>query len=210
MEKSLAKLIHGYKAFRSKYALGDHAVMHHLASDGQHPEIMIVGCCDSRVDPALILQCDPGDLFVVRNIANIIPPYIVNNNGYHDTAAALEFGITHLKIKHLIILGHSQCGGIHALVNDKELSQNEFISQWVSLIKKPEAHFDHIDNFAKLGLSHSYHNCLTFPWIKQLVDNNLLAIHQWFFNIDEAEVLVYSHTHGKFIKLDEINIKENI
>ena len=83
--------------------------MRHLALRGQNPETMVVACCDSRVDPSLILQCDPGDLFVARNVANIIPPYECDEK-HHGTSAALEFGICYLHVKHLIIFGHSQCG----------------------------------------------------------------------------------------------------
>ena len=110
MKKSFKKIIQGYRAFRKKYATGHNSVMRHLAN-GQNPEIMVVACCDSRVDPALILQCDPGDLFIVRNVANIVPPYEADER-HHGTSAALEFGICYLKVKHLIILGHSQCSGI--------------------------------------------------------------------------------------------------
>ncbi len=109
MQKSFTKMLRGYQLFRKKYALGDNSVMQYLSNYGQQPQIMVVSCCDSRVDPALILQCDPGDLFVVRNVANIIPPY-EKDEAHHGTSAALEFGVCLLKVKHLILLGHSQCG----------------------------------------------------------------------------------------------------
>src|SRR3990167_777574 len=130
MEKSFRKIIQGYLNFRRKYVTGDNSIMQHLADHGQQPEVMIIACCDSRVDPALILQCEPGELFVVRNVANIVPPY-EPDNGYHGTSAALEFGICYLQVKHLIILGHSQCGGIEALKNKSKLKQNDFITNWV-------------------------------------------------------------------------------
>src|SRR5579863_9197421 len=104
--------------------------MQYLSNYGQKPEVMVVACCDSRVDPALILQCDPGDLFVVRNVANIIPPY-ENDEAHHGTSAALEFGISVLHVKHLILLGHSQCGGIQALLKTNGEPQNDFINNWV-------------------------------------------------------------------------------
>ena len=97
-------MIEGYQAFREKYAHGDNSVMRSLANEGQQPEVMIVSCCDSRVDPALILQCEPGDLFIVRNVANIVPPY-EKDEAHHGTSAALEFGICYLNVKHLIIVG---------------------------------------------------------------------------------------------------------
>ncbi|MCD6048336.1 MAG: carbonate dehydratase [Gammaproteobacteria bacterium] len=191
MEKSFKKIIHGYFTFREKYATGDHSVMQHLAHDGQKPEIMVVACCDSRVDPSLILQCDPGDLFIVRNVANIIPPYEADE-GHHGTSAALEFGICYLNVKHLIILGHSQCGGIDALIHGENLTQNDFISRWVSLINHHACGQD-VNKVAEHALLHSYQNCLTFPWIKSRVMQNQLQIHQWFFDIEKGEILVYSN-----------------
>src|SRR5580704_3338754 len=116
MEQVFAKILAGYRFFREKYALGDNSIMQSLSDHGQQPQIMVVACCDSRVDPGLILQCDPGDLFVVRNVANIVPPYELDSS-HHGTSAALEFGICSLKVKHLIILGHSQCGGINELIS---------------------------------------------------------------------------------------------
>lgn len=199
MKNSFTKIIQGYLTFRKKYATGDASVMQHLAVHGQNPEIMVVACCDSRVDPSLILQCDPGDLFIVRNVANIIPPY-ESDEGHHGTSAALEFGVCYLNVKHLIILGHSQCGGIEALLSKNELKQNDFITRWVSLIDTKSAKQD-IDSFAKSALSHSYQNCLTFPWIKSRIDQKLLAIHLWYFDIKEGEIFVYSFENKQYQRL---------
>src|SRR5882672_7609286 len=105
MKESFKKILKGYEKFRDKYAQGDESIMHSLSKYGQQPQVMVVACCDSRVDPALILQCDPGDLFVIRNVANIIPPY-EKDEAHHGTSAALEFGIRFLKVEHLILLGH--------------------------------------------------------------------------------------------------------
>jgi len=194
MKKSFNKMVQGYQGFREKYATGDNSVMQHLAYNGQQPDVMIVACCDSRVDPALILQCEPGDLFIVRNVANIIPPF-ESDNGHHGTSAALEFGICYLNVKHLIILGHSQCGGISALLNGESLKQNDFISSWVSLIDAA-SHID-VDSCAKDALSLSYQNCLTFPWVKDRVENEELKIHRWFFDIKEGEIYAYQDQEYK-------------
>lgn len=196
MEKSLNKILQGYSDFRKQYATGNQSVMRQLSAQGQQPEVMIVSCCDSRVDPSVILQCDPGELFVVRNVANIVPPYECDEK-HHGTSAALEFGIRHLHVKHLIILGHSQCGGIDALINGDKTKKNDFISNWVSLIDMHLSTHD-IDTCAKQALTHSYENCLTFPWIKKRVDNNTLKIHRWFFNIKTGEIFVYSEEREAF------------
>lgn len=194
-------MLKGYSVFREKYAVGDNAVMRALSDSGQKPQIMIVSCCDSRVDPALILQCNPGDLFVVRNVANIIPPY-QKDEVLHGTSAALEFGICLLNIKHLILLGHSQCGGINALLNSQSLLQNDFITKWVSSIKVADSKVSHPDEYAKLGLARSYENCLTFPWIKEKVDTQELTIHRWFFDIKTGQIFTYSENYDVYQLLD--------
>lgn len=189
MQNSFTKILDGYQQFRKKYASGDKSVMESLSHNGQQPQIMVVACCDSRVDPALILQCDPGDLFVVRNVANIIPPF-EKDEAHHGTSAALEFGIRFLQVKHLILLGHSQCGGIQALKSSDD-DNNDFISNWVSLIEDPSIDHNNVDDYAKLALHHSYQNCLTFPWIKEKVATQELIIHRWFFDIKKGEILTY-------------------
>lgn len=196
MKKSLNKILQGYSDFRKQYATGNQSVMRQLAAHGQQPEVMIVACCDSRVDPSVILQCDPGELFVVRNVANIVPPYECDEK-HHGTSAALEFGVRYLHVKHLIILGHSQCGGIDALVSGDKTKKNDFISNWVSLIDMHLPTHD-IDTCAKHALTHSYENCLTFPWIKKRIDNGTLKIHRWFFNIKTGEIFVYSEERERF------------
>ena len=200
MKKSLTKILQGYQNFRKKYALGDQSIMNYLSHYGQKPEVMVVACCDSRVDPALILQCDPGDLFVVRNVANIIPPY-EKDEAHHGTSAALEFGICFLNVKHLILLGHSQCSGIQTLL-DNHPHENDFITNWVSLIKKPDTIEKNSDDFAKLALKQSHQHCLTFPWIREKVKEENLIIHLWYFDIKMGQIFTYSDAEKKYQPLD--------
>lgn len=201
MKKSLTKMLEGYQSFRERYALGDRSVMHYLSRYGQRPEIMVVACCDSRVDPALILQCDPGDLFVVRNVANIIPPY-TTDVAFKGTSAALEFGVRLLKVEHLILLGHTQCGGLEAALNQKEVAHTDFIKNWVSLIRTDYCSGYTPDEFAKLALKQSYRNCLTFPWIAQRVELGELFIHSWLFDIEKGELLAFSKETKEYVPLD--------
>lgn len=201
MEQIFSKILKGYRRFRESYAIGDQTVMQFLSEYGQQPKIMVVACCDSRVDPAVILQCDPGDLFVVRNVANIVPPY-EKDEAHHGTSAALEFGIDILQIKHLILLGHSQCGGVQALVNSAETPPNDFISNWVSLVKNPNCNHSHPDDYAKQALHVSYQNCLTFPWIKNKLEQKKLLIHLWFFDIKMGQIFTYSVQQKQYQPLD--------
>lgn len=203
MKKSLTKIKEGYQIFRKKYATGDQSVMQSLSYNGQRPEIMVVACCDSRVDPALILQCDPGDLFVVRNVANIIPPY-EKDEAHHGTSAALEFGICFLQVKHLILLGHSQCGGIEALLNEPlAKDKNDFINNWVSIIHRPSEALASHDDYAKLALNQSYQNCLSFPWIREKLAKDALSIHRWFFHVETGEIFMYNDKKSSFMSLSE-------
>lgn len=196
MENNFTKVLQGYQEFRKKYALGDASVMQFLSHYGQQPEIMVVACCDSRVDPALILQCDPGDLFVVRNVANIVPPYEADE-AHHGTSAALEFGIRVLEVKHLIILGHSQCGGIQALLSGNS-NQDDFITNWVSIVKTRSFGPDNGDDCAKLALDQSHQNCLTFPWIQEKVSQEKLTIHLWFFDIVTGQIFTHSEAQQDY------------
>lgn len=191
MNQSFEKLLQGYEKFREQYASGDTSIMKSLAHYGQKPQAMVVACCDSRVDPALILQCDPGDMFVHRNVANIVPPY-EHDTGHHGTSAALEFGVRFLNVKHLILLGHSQCGGIKMLQTiDAEKPDNDFIATWVSLVQEFKPHDCSEESYAKSALHQSYQNCLSFPWIKSAVEGGTLVIHRWFFDIESGCIQQY-------------------
>lgn len=206
MKKIHEKLLAGYANFRNKYTGHENSLMEELHDSGQSPQVMVVACCDSRVDPALLLQCHPGDLFVLRNIANIIPPYDVE--AHHQGAiAALEYGINFLKVKHLIILGHSECGGIKLWMENKKNNDdskeddNQFISNWLSIIDIPDHEKYTQDECAEQALKNSYANCLTFPWIKDKVENDQLMIHLWFFDIKSGIILTYNKKSEEFENL---------
>lgn len=201
MKESMEKILNGYHDFREKYAADDNSIMKKLHYQGQQPEIMVIACSDSRVDPALILQCDPGDLFVVRNVANIVPPY-EKDDSHHGVSAALEFGICYLNVKHLILLGHSQCGGIQALLNDTQLKQNDFISNWVSLVDSDLSEGTQPDDYAKIALTKSLSNCMTFPWIRQRIENDTLDINLWFFDIKAGQIYACNQQDNVYLPLD--------
>lgn len=197
MNKDFPKILQGYNKFREKYTYGHKSVLRSLATEGQKPKAMVVSCCDSRVDPGLMLQCNPGELFIVRNVANIIPPYELDDK-HHGTSAALEFGIRFLGIKELIILGHSNCGGIEALLANHDESHNDFISNWVSIVGYEEVKKLSIDDCARASIKRSYKNCLGFPWIRDRVVNGDLTLHMWFFDIKTGKIFAYSHEFDRY------------
>ena len=201
MQKLFNKLSDGYQEFRKKYAACDKSIMNQLA-DGQHPQIMVVSCCDSRVDPGLILQCEPGELFVVRNVASIIPPYEIDDAS-HGTSAALEFGVKHLNVKHLILMGHSQCGGIKALIDGTDVENSDFIKNWISIVKKENPQEVDVDEYVKKALHQSYKNAMKFPWIKERIENGSLMFHIWFFEIKTGKLFSYNYEDGKYYEFSK-------
>ena len=197
MNTCLDKFKRGYENFRRVYATDDKSIMHQLSSKGQNPEVMIVACADSRVDPAVVLGAEPGDFFIVRSVANIVPPF-ESDHKQHGISAALEFAVCYLGIKHIVILGHSQCGGISALLNQSELEQNDFITDWVSVIDDGD-HECSIDEYAMKATGISAKNCLSFSWMADRVEKGRLRIHRWFFNIDKGELSVYDEAQQQFV-----------
>jgi len=192
-------ILQGYNIFREKYARGDASIMESLALHGQRPHIMIIACCDSRVDPALILQCNPGDLFVVRNVANIIPPY-EKDQGHHGVSAALEFGISFLNIAHLIILGHSQCGGIEALLKNTSFPRNDFVSDWVSLAKTATA--TDITNTTNIANIKD-----TKPTTSDQIMNNYTKSNHLLHAIDEQAKRALTQSHDNSLTFPWIRAK---
>src|SRR5688572_20769205 len=130
-----SRLLDGYRAFRAGRLTTEQARYSELAERGQSPEIMVIGCCDSRVSPEVIFDARPGELFVVRNVANLVPPY-TPDGAQRAVSAALEFAVQALRVKHIVVLGHARCGGIKAYVEQTEpLSPGDFIGNWMALIK---------------------------------------------------------------------------
>ena len=135
-----ARLIAGYRAFLDDRFPREQDRFETLAAEGQRPRIMVIGCCDSRVAPEAIFDAAPGELFVVRNVANLVPPYSPDE-GLHGVSAALEFAVQALKVKHIVVMGHGRCGGVHAFVrrqrfpDDDALSPGDFIGKWIRLIQ---------------------------------------------------------------------------
>lgn len=204
MEASLKKLVKGYIKFRRKYVSCESKTIAQLMHADQQPEVMIISCCDSRVDPSFIFECDPGDLFTVRNIASIVPPF-EKDNLHHGTSAALEFGITILNVKHLILIGHSNCGGIRALLN-QNFQENDFISNWLEVSKdaltKCKETSCSLEECIKLSLDKSWENCMSFPWIKQKVEEGKLKVHRWFFNLQTGIMSTHDEASGSYIDLE--------
>ncbi|MDH4233812.1 MAG: carbonic anhydrase [Gallionella sp.] len=207
---SIVQLIEGFSRFRKKHFVRSDALFHDLVKQGQTPRTLVVACCDSRVDPALVLDCAPGDLFVIRNVANLVPP-AENQGHYHGTSAALEFGVRKLEVEHIVVLGHAHCGGIHALMESELQNKDAFISEWMGIAdaarERVSREFADASNAARQraceqqAILVSLDNLMTFPWIRERVEQGLLALHGWYFDIEHGELLGYNATDGRFKSL---------
>jgi carbonic anhydrase len=180
-----------------------------LASFGQSPDVMVVSCCDSRCDPETIFSAKPGELFVVRNVANLIPPYETGGK-FHGVSAALEFAALNLRVKHIVIMGHSGCGGIKAALEHGSARQTDamFISRWMSMLDECRmsvlASHQGADRsgavaaMEKAAVSVSIANLRSFPFIQEMENRGKVALHGAYFDIATGSLLVLNQANGQF------------
>ena len=202
------RLTRGYRAFLEGRFPGERSRYEMLAETGQRPEIMVVGCIDSRVSPEVIFDAAPGELLVVRNVANLVPAYEPDRASQHGTSAALEFGVQALRVKHIVVLGHAFCGGIRAFADDEEpLSPGDFIGRWMSQIAPAAARLgtredyaadDYLRRLEFASVELSLQNLMTFPCIRILVERGKLALHGAYFGVATGRLLVRDPATGRF------------
>lgn len=193
----------GYRSFLSDRFPQESRRFKQLATS-QAPEVLVISCCDSRVAPEAIFDAGPGELFVIRNVANIVPIYETGGE-YHGTSAAIEFAVQSLEVKHIVVLGHATCGGIKAYANKAEpLSPGNFIGKWVSLVAPAEAKAgdssapDYLTRLEHAMVSQSIENLLTFPFIKERVDAGKVQLHGAHFGVASGQLLVRDPETGDF------------
>ena len=202
--------ITGFGRFQKKYFRATHTIYDQLRV-GQRPKALVIACCDSRADPAIVTDCDPGELFVVRNVANLVPPYEADG-GVHGVSAALEFGVKSLNVEHIIILGHALCGGITALMQGNVAAQkSEFIGPWMRIAER--ARTDVLTRLShkpfeaqvraceRAAILTSLENLLSFPFIEERVNAGTLNLHGWYFDLVNGALLGYDSETGRFLPL---------
>jgi carbonic anhydrase len=202
-------LLDGYRRFRST---GWHQKRERWSqlAEGQSPKVMVIACSDSRVDPAQIFDSDPGQMFVVRNVANLVPPY-ETGGGYHGVSAALEFAVTQLEVEEIIVMGHGYCGGCAAALSgqfdDAQLGEGHFIAQWIGLLReaaaKVRSRHGELDRSAFREMEHesvqvSLANLRTFPWVREREEAGRLKLHGAFFAISDGVLHVLDEASGIF------------
>ena len=202
------RLIDGYNAFRSGRLKAEQSRYRALAEAGQSPEVMVIGCSDSRVSPEVIFDARPGELFVVRNVANLVPPY-APDGAYHGVSAALEFAVGVLKVKHIVVLGHAHYGGVRAFAERAApVSTTDFIGRWMSLLA-PAAEkvgargsmepADYLARMEKAAIALSIDNLMTFPRIRMLSERGELALHGAYFGVATGQLSVRDARTGEFV-----------
>lgn len=211
-KKEFLKLIEGFKKFRERYFSSDSKLYQRLASsEGQHPKTLIIGCSDSRVDPAIITSADPGELFVVRNVANLVPPY-EQGGGLHGVSAAIEFAVINLKVDNIIVLGHRQCGGIRALMLNQGIEPGGFVERWVQMArpardrvlkKYPNEDEESLCRHGELeSIITSIENLKTFPFVQKAISERELSIMGVYFDLEQGVLVGYDEAVKEFRNIE--------
>lgn len=206
------RLLSGYRSFMDGRYSSERDRYRSLAREGQTPETMVIACCDSRAAPETIFDCGPGELFVVRNVANLVPPYEPDGN-HHSTSAALEFAVQSLKVKHIVVLGHGRCGGIKAALDPaaEPLSPGDFIGKWMGLVTPAAAKVsanammtqsERQTALERISIRYSLTNLRSFPCVSILERKERLTLHGAWFDISSGELWVMNPETGDFVRPD--------
>ena len=207
-----AFLIDGYKSFMSGRYAAEQARYRELAEVGQSPTTMVIACCDSRAAPEMIFDAKPGELFVLRNVANLVPTF-EPDGGQHGTSAGIEFAVKGLGIRNIVIMGHGRCGGIQAALhpNAGPLAEGDFIGKWMSMLAPVSAKVSKYelltDNerqtmLERFSIRNSITNLRTFPYVRALEEEGKLGIHGAWFDISSGELWVMD-PEGDFYRADQ-------
>jgi carbonic anhydrase len=205
-------LLDGYRAFTSQRLPTEQTRYRELSERGQSPAVMVIGCCDSRVSPEVIFDAGPGELFVVRNVANLVPVF-QPDGGAHGVSAALEYAVQVLRIKHIVVLGHAQCGGIRAFIDKiAPLSPGDFIGRWMSMFIKPgervgqrdqETMADFTTRIEKAAVFRSLEYLMTFPFVRTPAERGELHLHGAYFGVAEGSLFVLDKATKEFQSVRE-------
>ena len=205
------RLLAGYASFRSGRYSEEHERYQRLAGDGQTPSIMVIGCSDSRAAPETIFDAGPGELFVVRNVANLVPPYKPDDE-YHGTSAALEFAVQVLQVSDIVLLGHGRCGGIQAALSP-EGATGDFIGAWMQLIAPATetlagaslmTETERGTALERMSVRYSIANLRTFPFVAERERDGKLALHGAWFDISLGELWLMDPQSGDFERAPDL------
>ncbi len=204
-------LVQRYYGWKATTFANNKSWYHKLAEDGQHPRAMIISCCDSRVHVTSIFGSDAGEFFIHRNIANLVPPF-KEDQDYHGTSAAIEYAVKTLKIPHIIVLGHSTCGGVHSSFeyfsgnNPNLYKDSNFVASWLEILRPSFEKIpsnlsknEKLKSLEKNTVLTSIENLTTFPFIKEAINNETLSLHGLWHDIGTGDLMFYDNKSSKFI-----------
>ena len=210
MSLSYFELLNSNKILNCNMKEVDRILLSKLGAEGQNPKVMLISCADSRVCPNLITSSRPGDLFVVRNIANLVPKYEIDNCSSYSIFAAIQYAVNYLNIKDIVIMGHSKCGGVAALVDNIEHDENNnFICKWLAgaeqtikkaIIQKDQKHSSIYECCEKASVIESVKNCKSIPFVNDLIQSEKLNVHGWYFNIEKSLLSVWNEKENNFVE----------
>ena len=192
------KLIKGYRRYRARYFQQNLERLEEQALGRQTPDIAMVACCDSRVDPGILFDAEPGEIFVIRNVANLVPPFEEGGH-YHGTSAALEFAVTGLDVTQIVVLGHANCGGIRALMeNDTTIKPDGFVDRWMQLAAPAKREvlargdLETLDQRTlaceQAAVRYSLSNLMSYPWIRSRVENGDLSLVGLYYDLRNGRI----------------------
>jgi carbonic anhydrase len=195
-------LIEGYRVYREKRWPELRALHRSLALRGQAPQTLVIACADSRVDPATIFNADPGELFVVRNVANLAPPF-EEAPGFHGVSAAIEFAVTQLKVETIVVMGHAQCGGVAAALDDHTRDPHSFLDAWISLLDTAKERVLHLDGDRHSALEYesirvTLENLATFPFIQKAMRERGLKLVGMRYGVADGSLELLNAETGDF------------
>ena len=206
-------LLEGYESFLSGRFQREQQKFRELAERGQHPHTLVIGCCDSRVTPEEIFDAEPGEIFDARNIANLVPPH--GSDSYsHGSWAAIDYAVSILRVRQIVVLGHARCGGVRAFLDhyaDKATpSKEDYIGNWISILAQaagriapPPAIFDEVyaDRLARELIKQGLTNLRSFEKVAAAERAGSLAIHGAFFSIEDASLFALDELRGEFVQM---------
>ncbi|HUV32555.1 MAG TPA: carbonic anhydrase [Devosiaceae bacterium] len=205
-------LLDGYRSFLSGRYASENQRYRRLAEHGQQPTAMVIACCDSRAAPETVFDCGPGELFVLRNVANLVPPF-EPDGGRHGTSAAIEFAVLSIGVSHIVVMGHGRCGGIEAALETeaRRPPAGDFIGKWMSLVEPVAAPIradqsrspaERQATLERVAISHSIANLRRFPYVGSREAEGRLALHGAWFDIATGELWIMDADTGEFSRPD--------
>lgn len=220
---ALERLLRGFRDFRTGYYREHLDLFEKLASEGQSPKILIVGCADARVDPGILTQTQPGDIFTIRNVAAMVPPaQYPPDNRHHGISSAVEFAVRGLGVEHIVVLGHALCGGIGALVDGRDsiYASYDYMSTWMAIAQEVRDSAvqrlagrsrNEVTRAVEQGaVLNSVGNLMSFRWIAERVEAGTLALHAWWFNMTEGQLYAFNPATATFEAVQGISVTPTV